>query len=149
MGHAPTAAAAAAEAAAAAAVAEDGVVAAEFCPPPEGSVKVGDFLVGYAKKNKLAYDNVKCTVLAILAGHYRVQLLTGTSMGYVHKFSKKMVSVWSDPEVRPPAIASSSASPAAFAEDVTDNPANNSDSDDDAKTEPAAVNIVDELWAEF
>ena len=47
--------------------------------------KVGDLVVGMAAKFKSSYDQKDSQMIAVLAKHYKVKMLTGDATGAEHK----------------------------------------------------------------
>ena len=52
---------------------------------------IGDVVMGHATKNKQAYDNKKCVVVAVLAKHYKVEMQEGSERQQFHKYFHKDV----------------------------------------------------------
>ena len=52
---------------------------------------VGDVVVGKAVKHKSSFDGQDCKIIAVLAKHYKVTMMTGDAIGQDHKYVHNMV----------------------------------------------------------
>ena len=83
-------------------------------PPPSSwgdgalAFSVGDAVIGHAVKNKQSWDMLKGKVIAVLANHYKVEMLEGPAAGCIHKYAHKDVT-----SAIPRAAAATGANPAA------------------------------------
>jgi hypothetical protein len=68
-------------------------IATEGTIDPINVIKVGDHIIGMAKKKQHMYDQVRCQVVAVLAQHYKVELLEGPEKGAMHKYLHDMVRI--------------------------------------------------------
>ena len=88
---------------------------AATAPPVDANaptIAVGDVVIGRAHKFKDKFNDVEGKVVAVLAKHYNVHLLTGTAAGTQHKYLHACVSL-KDPPVSDQTVAATGAAPAA------------------------------------
>ena len=74
--------------------------------------KVGDVVLGHAKKFKGSFNDVKCRIVGVLAQHYKVEMIDGDAAGTSHKYLHDCVTAIQEPVAESPAPEGSAAAPA-------------------------------------
>ena len=69
---------------------EDAVVAATASDAAKGLFKIGDHVMGVARKHKDSWAH-ECVITDVLSKHYKVMMVTGNAKGKFHKFLRKDV----------------------------------------------------------
>ena len=93
--------------------------AASAAPTDTTLFNVGDVVIGHATKHKQAFDNKKCNVVAMLAKHYKVEMMEGISRGRCHKYDHAAVTPLGPPPTDAPDPETAAAGASATATGVT------------------------------
>ena len=113
---------------------------------------MGDVVYGIAVKNKDQYNNRKCKIVAVLAKHYKVELLQGPSKGAEHKYYHDMVKMYESEAQVATAESDMAAGAATGADHVleekdTSGTGASASSDNAQESKPETVNA--DIWNEF
>ena len=93
--------------------------AASTAPTDTTLFNVGDVVIGHATKHKQAFDNKKCSVVAVLAKQYKVEVMEGISRGQFHKYYHAAVTRWGPPPTDAPDAEMAATGASATATGVT------------------------------